>query len=92
MGLFLGWFEIWVAMTVMASVTWIPWVGPPVNFMVVLYMYISYLYQGGTRDKRLYYGKESDTWAPVPQIIDNDAFWDIHFPFTGQRYPYSYPS
>ena len=77
--MFLGWIEIWVASNIIMNVTLLP--GPFslfINFFVVLYMYISYLYQSGTNDKRLYYKSKEDELI-VPAIIDHDAFFDIHF-------------
>lgn len=78
LGLFWGWFEQFIVVWIMFLATPIPLLAPILNFMVVLYMYISAVYGAGTNDKRLYYGKESDGWI-IPEVIDHDAFFDIHF-------------
>jgi hypothetical protein len=51
-----GGFEVWCTTTIMQIVNIFPFVSPPIDFIVVLYMYISYLYQSRTQDRRVYYG------------------------------------
>lgn len=76
--IFTGWLEQFIALSILTTVSLVPLWSLPIDFLVVLYMFISYQYQGGTNDKRLYY-KSMEEEIVLPEIIDHNAFFDIHF-------------
>lgn len=56
LGLFWNGLEVFTVTTIMVLVTPWPLLAPIVNFLVVLYIHISFQYGDSTNDKRLYYG------------------------------------
>lgn len=45
-----GWFEVWLSTSIMIVINIFPFISPPIDFIVVLYMHLSYLYQSKTND------------------------------------------